>query len=313
MLLILIGLLFTLTNACNCVSNNTGIPVYNRFPMYSNYSYQWIYYLLNDGISTNNVLFVIKESNNNCNSSTDSYYYKLVHRNLELNTSISWNDKLVSTSGDGENFGIYMPSIESLLMRIDNLTYIKGNNYSLTIHDELGIYPQGENGLVHNGKYLCQTSYSYSLPKVNYSFNYDNKVYTGIGYGEYISGSMFNYPSEYSGWHCHYLHLTNYSCMLCNSYPINGTIDKYARGMFIKYDTLDRTWLTYKDFKFENTKIYEGYKIGWDVELPQLDLSLHLNPVIDNQFITYPVTTAWQGTIEISGSEIGVGFTEICR
>ena len=311
MLLFLLSVLLVLTNACDCITSLEGITNYSNFPMYSNYSYQWMYYLLNDGVTSNTMLFLLKNSNNNCNSTTDTYYYRLFHRNLKHNTFIEWEDTLNSNSVNGDNFGVYMPSIQSLAVRIPNVTYIRGSNYSLTIKDGLGIYPQGTNGFVYNGEWPCQTSYSYSLPKVEYVFNYNNTDYSGIGYGEYISGSLMQYPKEYSGWHCHYIHITNYSGMICSSYKINGAIDPYGKGLFIHNDTLERTWLVYTDFSMQDTLSYKGYKIGWSIQIPILNISLQLTPVLQDQFISYAFTTAWQGTIQINGSHEGIGFSEI--
>ena len=65
MLLFLLSVLLVLTNACDCITSLEGITNYSNFPMYSNYSYQWMYYLLNDGVTSNNMLFLLKNSNNN--------------------------------------------------------------------------------------------------------------------------------------------------------------------------------------------------------------------------------------------------------
>ena len=104
MLLFLLSVLLVLTNACDCITSLEGITNYSNFPMYSNYSYQWMYYLLNDGVTSNNMLFLLKNSNNNCNSTTDTYYYRLFHRNSEHNTFIEWEDTLNSNSVDGDDW-----------------------------------------------------------------------------------------------------------------------------------------------------------------------------------------------------------------
>ena len=144
---------------------------------------------------------------------------------------------------------------------------------------------------------------------------FGNSKFGGIGYGEYVHGSI-DTREKVPYWSCFYLHFSNYDLNMCGD-PVNS---EYARIHLLYpnntyYELQDQivfTWMkplrSWNSIKSNNT-----YFIEWEISIPILNIKLNAIPTIDNSEFCIFNNCFWIGTtnLYINNFKIGIGITEI--
>ena len=185
--------------------------------------------------------------------------------------------------------------------------YIKYSNLSLKIYDNKGMFPQGNMGFIKSGKKKCSTAYSCSF--------LSTKFVNGIGYGEYVHGSI-DENEKVPFWMCFYLHFQGNHINIC----ADPTNKKYARIHILLSNN------TYLDEQNENvyntlTPNYfwksptskQIYYIDWTINITSLNIIIHSVPTILDSEFCIKNNCFWIGTTDlyINNNKVGIGITEV--
>jgi hypothetical protein len=264
----------------------------------------WVYYLQNMKDHNVSVLIninTIKDcSQLQCQTKNLFYFANKTYQLLEFGSQ-QWN------TGDWYSSKTNNTAIERNTLFGSSYLDLQMFGDNLKIYDNRGMYPQGHYGFVRSGNDLCSTAYSCSL--------LSTKLTNGIGYGEYVHGSI-GQKEKVPYWMCFYLHFEGNDIQICAD-PIN---EQYARlhavlknNSFIHLQNKDVYQMLQPVRRWKSERSGNEYIIEWDIDLVVLNLKIRLKPVSDNSEFCILNNCFWIGSHYIinKGNIIGEGITEI--
>ena len=92
----------------------------------------------------------------------------------------------------------------------------------------------------------------------------------------------------------------------------DGSIDPYSSGTYV--DASGKAHhLEARDFHLTPLEKWTRYPVHWRIDVPSLHLHLDCRAVIDDQELKAGKagTTYWEGAVNYSGSQHGVGYLEM--
>lgn len=275
-----------------------------RMSMNCRHSIMWTYYLQNLKNNKISIMISINKINNCtnyiCNSNSFFFYSDRKKTIQDLGTT------LIKT-GDWYNSKTLFGSVSRNTLYGNPYLFINYKNLSFKIYDNKGMFPQGNMGFVRSGENLCSTAYSCSF--------LNTKFYNGIGYGEYVHGSVDN-NEEIPYWICFYLHFIDNHVNICAD-PINK---KYARihillsnGTYVQDQSESIYHSLIPNILWKSNKSKKIYFIDWNIKINMLKIEIHAKPTIKNSEFCINKICFWIGTTNlfINKYKVGIGITEI--
>jgi predicted secreted hydrolase len=91
----------------------------------------------------------------------------------------------------------------------------------------------------------------------------------------------------------------------------DGSSDPYSSATYIAQDGRPRH-LTSKDFSLQPLERWHGYPVAWSIKVPSLKLELECRAKVRNQELKDTHGgTYWEGAVDYTGSQRGVGYLEM--
>lgn len=322
MLLLIIYLLALITNnsyaqQCTCSIDQNASSIWTlpwgtestpkcdlRMSINCRHQISWVYYLQN--MKDHNVSLLI-----NINTVQDCSQYQCKIKNLFYFANKTYH--LLEFGSQNWNTGDWYSSQtnNTLIKRetLFGLPYLSLTMFEQEnkIYDNRGMFPQGNYGFVRSGNEVCSTAYSCSL--------LSTKLSNGIGYGEYVHGSI-GQQEKVPYWMCFYLHFEENDIQICAD-PIN---EQYARlhavlknNSFVHLQNKGVYQMLQPVRRWKSENSGNEYIIEWDINLAVLNLTIRLKPVSDNSEFCMLNNCFWIGSHYIinKGKVIGEGITEI--
>jgi predicted secreted hydrolase len=95
-----------------------------------------------------------------------------------------------------------------------------------------------------------------------------------------------------------------------------GTADSASSGTFIAVDG-GATHLRVEDFSMTSGATWKSEKTGavypvqWRVQVPSREIDISVRAVLNNQELAFVPLTYWEGAVDVSGTQSGVGYLEL--
>ena len=221
-----------------------------------------------------------------------------------------------------------------LAERLGSVHHLKGDipdfklNLILTPQTPPVLHGANQDGLSQkgDGKGHASHYYSYTRMKTEGVLHTKEGVFEveGISWMDHEFGST-QLKDTQVGWDWFSVQLDNqYTLMLYHIRHKDGTIDPYSSGTLVRPDGSSQH-LRREEFQVQAHGIWRSAKSGatypqrWTIQIPNVDLTLHLEPVIAAQeLITDNSTrvTYWEGSVRVRGrlrgeSVKGSGYVEM--
>jgi len=181
----------------------------------------------------------------------------------------------------------------------------------------------GDRGLSRKSAEIGNASYYYSITRWRAlgRLRVGDEAFTVSGFSwldrEWSSSAL---ASDQQGWDWFALQLSNGSeLMFYNLRSTDGTQDTYSGGTFVAADGTSRH-LDRGDVSVRVTDSWTSarggtYPAGWEIRVPELRLTLEVDPVMDDQEL-FTTVRYWEGAVDVSGTrgddEIeGRGYVEL--
>lgn len=181
----------------------------------------------------------------------------------------------------------------------------------LTLHDEMGVVLQGENGYSRKGKEPTNASYYYSQPRLRadgtVELNGEQYPVSGLAWKDHeFSTSMLD--ADQIGWDWFSLQFENGAAlMLFQLRERAGGVSDSSSGTWISVPGSAQP-LQKKDFDITvldqwRSPHTEGiYPAAWQIRLNQPDCQLDVRPWMADQEIHFPQVTYWEGAVHFEGT-----------
>ena len=174
----------------------------------------------------------------------------------------------------------------------------------------------GQDGLSRKSPAAANASYYYSISRLQSagSLSIGDTTYAVSGLSwldrEWSSSAL---ASDQQGWDWFALQLSDGSeLMFYNLRKTDGTQDSHSAGTWITPDGrsrhLDRDKISVTVTDEWPSPEGGTYPSAWVIDLPELDLTLEVVPVVDNQEL-FTTVRYWEGAVDVRGRLRGVDIT----
>ena len=184
--------------------------------------------------------------------------------------------------------------------------------FHLVLTPEKSFVINGENGVSQKAEGADHASNYVTFPLMAVSGNIDSHRVTGTAWMDHEWFTEQLAPDQV-GWDWFSIQLDNDTeLMLFELRRKDGTIDPYSSGTFV--DTRGAAHHVQRaDFTLQPLRYWGKYPVSWRVRVPSLKLDLTETAVLDNQLLRAKEggTTYWEGAVNYSGSQKGVGYLEL--
>lgn len=184
--------------------------------------------------------------------------------------------------------------------------------FRLTLTPLKPLIINGVNGISQKAEGPGKASYYISFPLMSAEGTIDQHTVKGTAWMDH---EWFTHQLEATevGWDWFSAQLDNNTeLMLFELRRKDGTIDPYSSGTLI--DAAGRAHhLAAKDFGLTPLEKWTRYPIHWRIEVPSVKLHLDCRAVLPDQELKagQAGTTYWEGAVNYSGTENGVGYLEM--
>jgi predicted secreted hydrolase len=175
----------------------------------------------------------------------------------------------------------------------------------------------GQRGVIDMGS--GKTSFYYSKTRMEVSgtltIGSTEEEVTGIAWSDHQWGDFDVFGSD--GWDWFSLQLDdNTEVMIFLLHFLDGTTD-ITGGTFVD---ADGCYSHFSDYEITALGSWESphtggvYPLGWDLKVPDHDLTLNLMPVFEDQELdccSTTLNTYWEGEVEVTGTVGGIGYVEL--
>ncbi len=189
------------------------------------------------------------------------------------------------------------------------------DSIDLTLRSRKAPAIHGENGVSVKAPFPGYASHYYSMTRLEVTGSVNGARCTGQAWMDHEFGSAALRENQ-QGWDWFSVQLDNDAeLMLYIIRRTDGTPDVSSSGSLITSDgrvihlRRDQMRIVVTDH-WTSSKSKARYPMGWRIELPSLNVSLTLEPVLrDQELLTRGSTrvTYWEGAVNVSGSFGGVG------
>ena len=195
----------------------------------------------------------------------------------------------------------------------------------LTLTDEMGVIPHGENGYSRKGENASNASYYYSQPQLRaegiVQIEENSFPVTGLAWKdhEFSSGVL---DENQIGWDWFSLQFEDSSAlMLFQLRERGGGLSASSSGTFISPDGKPQS-VQKTEFdiivldQWQSPHTGGLYPASWEVRLAEQDCMLQVQPWMADQEIHFPTVTYWEGAVHFEGSCNGIpvqgnGYVEL--
>ncbi|NIP38494.1 MAG: carotenoid 1,2-hydratase [Candidatus Dadabacteria bacterium] len=191
---------------------------------------------------------------------------------------------------------------------------------SLLLKETKNVVLNGNKGLSQKSKEPGNASYYYSLTRLDASgeITIDGKKYTvdGLSWFDH-EWSTRALGEDQKGWDWFSIQLDNNTeVMVYMLRKKDGTIDPVSSGTYVA-GLGKAEHLTNSDFSVDIKDYWKSLKTGtkypskWNMKIPKFDLSLDIQPVLNDQEFSHSFTY-WEGAVKVSGGGVsGQGYVEL--
>jgi predicted secreted hydrolase len=200
--------------------------------------------------------------------------------------------------------------------RVGELWELNAAGEQISLHLDLSAQKppvlNGIDGLSQKSAERGNASYYYSITRLHSEgrLQIDDETFevTGLSWldREWSSSAL---SADQQGWDWFALQLSDGSdLMFYNIRSINGNQDEHSAGTWLSANGEVRH-LGRKDVAIVVTAEWTSpqggtYPAAWDIDIPQLDLELSVEPVIDNQEL-FTTVRYWEGAVDVLGRRNG--------
>ena len=108
----------------------------------------------------------------------------------------------------------------------------------------------------------------------------------------------------------------NTELMLYQMRRDDGSIDPVSTGTFVAADGAaihlpNAAFSMTPMSNWKSSKTGANYPVEWRVRIPSRGIDVNVRPLLNDQELALPALTYWEGAVDISGSERGVGYLEL--
>jgi predicted secreted hydrolase len=169
---------------------------------------------------------------------------------------------------------------------------------------------QGENGVSQKAEGVGRASHYVSFPLLEATGKINGLTVNGTAWmdHEWFTEQL---SAEQQGWDWFSIQLDNNTeLMLFELRRKDGSIDPYSSGTFIDAQGKARH-LKREEFTLEPLAKWRKYPIGWRVRVPALGIDVTSHAVLEDQELRSKQNSYWEGAVDYSGSQRGVGYIEM--
>ncbi len=174
---------------------------------------------------------------------------------------------------------------------------------------------EGENGVSRKSEGLGHASYYVSFPRLSArgTILVSGREYQVSGQAwmdhEWFTGEL---GAGQVGWDWFSVQLDNKTeLMIYDFRRKDGAADPFSSATYIAADGSARH-LTAKDFSLQPGERWHGYPVAWSIRVPSLHLELECRAKVrDQELRDTHGGTYWEGAVDYTGSQRGVGYLEM--
>jgi predicted secreted hydrolase len=183
--------------------------------------------------------------------------------------------------------------------------------FHLQLAPEKAFVIHGENGVSQKAEGRGRASHYVSFPRLKVSGTLNGRAVSGKAWmdHEWFTEQL---AADQVGWDWFSVQLDNGTeLMLFELRRQDGSIDPYSSGTFIDMDGQARH-LRREEFSLEPLKYWQKYPVQWRLRVPSLGVDLTCRAVLPDQVLrTKGGPSYWEGAVDYSGSQSGVGYLEM--
>jgi predicted secreted hydrolase len=207
------------------------------------------------------------------------------------NWSSQWSEK----SGTGES------------QTVDAVT--EHFRFHLQLAPEKPFVIQGENGVSQKAEGTGQASHYISFPLLRVSGTINSRQVAGTAWMDHEWFTEQLAPDQV-GWDWFSVQLDNQTeLMLFKLRRKDGSIDVYSSGTFIDAHGVAKH-LTHTQFTLQPLSYWHKYPVAWRLRVPSLNIDLTSHAIIPDQELRGS-PSYWEGAVDYSGTQKGVGYLEM--
>jgi len=184
--------------------------------------------------------------------------------------------------------------------------------FHLQLAPEKAFIIQGENGVSQKAAGQGRASHYVSFPLLKVSGTINSTAVKGSAWMDHEWFTEQLAPDQV-GWDWFSVQLDNHTeLMLFELRRKDGSIDPYSSGTFVDARGVARH-LRREDFSLQPLSYWQKYPVEWRLRVPSVRLDITCHPVLRNQQLknTQGGPSYWEGAVNYSGSQTGVGYLEM--
>jgi len=183
--------------------------------------------------------------------------------------------------------------------------------FHLTLEPETAPVIHGENGVSQKSEGVGQASHYVSFPLLKVSGRIDSAPVSGKAWMDH-EWFTEHLGADQAGWDWFSVQLDDGAeMMLFDLRRRDGTIDPHSSGTWIDANG-KATHLKKEDFTLEPLARWKKYPIEWHIRVPSRAVDLTVRPILKDQELTLKTGGSyWEGAVDYSGTNQGVGYLEM--